>query len=62
MLLQFDFIPVIIISVKNQNESVKLYRNIQHDFMNKRSTVTNLACISQFILEILESSGHVNIK
>lgn len=33
----------------------------QHGFMNNRLTVTNLACISQFILEVLDSSGQVDV-
>lgn len=33
----------------------------QHGFMPKRSTVTNLACFSQFVSEVLDSQGQVDV-
>jgi Reverse transcriptase (RNA-dependent DNA polymerase) len=33
----------------------------QHGFMSKRSTVTNLSCITQFIADTLDSNGQVDV-
>ena len=33
----------------------------QHGFVDKRSTVTNLACFSQFVSEVIDKQGQVDV-
>lgn len=46
---------------KHLSSATNYLSNQQHGFINRRSTITNLACFSQFICDCVDSNGQVDV-